>query len=288
MTQMTNAGSILIAVDIGNSRMKLGLFPPAAEVGGEAAALPTPASVLELPITHATGEFDAAKLADWCKVHEFSPAHWLVASVHRGAADRLAASIHEQSDRSGRQWAMKQLSHRDVPLKINVDSPERVGIDRLVAAAAANHVRPSARAAIIVEVGTAITVDFVDAHGVFQGGAILPGLSLSARALEEHTDALPRVTVEAWQSSPRPIGKSTVAAIESGIFWGAVGAIRELVAQFSAGSEEHPMVILSGGGSKLIAETLSATFAFETLHMSQLVLSGIALVDAQLRQRGAI
>ncbi len=267
---------LLIAVDIGNSRIKLGCFDRAHASGG---SLPEPVNAVDLAIVHATGEFDVGRLAAWCGPHVGDQAEWVVASVHRGAAERLAAAVGELGRNPGRRWSLRQLTYRDVPLQIQVEAPERVGIDRLLAAVAANHVRTPDRAAIIVEVGTAITVDVVGAGGAFLGGSILPGLSLSARALQEQTDALPRVAVDLWRQPPEPLGKSTVAAIESGLFWGAVGAIRVLAGQFSAGLALPPEMFISGGGSNLIAAALAESSTLHVRHEPHLVLSGIGLVE---------
>jgi type III pantothenate kinase len=133
------------------------------------------------------------------------------------------------------------------------------------------------RAAIVIDVGTAITVDLVTAAGAFAGGAILPGLSMSARALEEQTDALPHVTVQPWQAAPPPLGKATVPAIESGLFCGAVGAIRELVDHFSRGLDSLPDVFITGGSARLIAEQLLHNGTSTVQYQPHLVLCGIAL-----------
>lgn len=265
---MPERGPTLIAVDIGNSRMKLGRFDGGEPGGGE---LPAPSVTLDLMIAHESGEFDRQPLTAWCEEHIAGPAEWLVASVHRGAAERLATAI--------RQWPMRQLTYRDVPLVIRVDAPERVGIDRLMAAVAADRVRRPDRAAIIVDAGTAITIDLLDENGAFCGGAILPGIALAARALAEQTDALPRVALEHLGHPPAPLGKSTAPAIESGLYWGAVGAIRELVRRLSAELAAPPDVLITGGTSPQVAEVLAANEAWLVRHEPHLVLAGIALVS---------
>ena len=102
--------------------------------------------------------------------------------MHRGAAARLSAVLADWAKQSGEDCPIRQLTYRDVPLTIRVDEPARVGIDRLLAALAADRLRQRDRAAIVVDLGTAITVDLVDADGAFAGGAILPGIATSARA----------------------------------------------------------------------------------------------------------
>jgi type III pantothenate kinase len=147
----------------------------------------------------------------------------------------------------------------------------------LVAALAADRLRQRDRAAIIVDLGTAITVDLVESDGAFAGGAILPGIATSARALAEQTDALPQVTLEFLDHPPAPLGKSTVPAIESGIYWGAIGAIRELVIQLSAPFQTQPDLFITGGASRQVADLLKTQGAVR--HVPNLVLSGIALVN---------
>ena len=152
-----------------------------------------------------------------------------------------------------------RLTHRDLPLTIDVDFPERVGVDRLAAAVAANVLRAPERAAIVVDSGTAITVDLVDAHGVFRGGAILPGVRLMSQSLHRQTDVLPEVTLRPGEPPPPACGRNTQAALESGLFWGLVGSVKELIAQLTREVEGPPQVLLSGGDGQLIAAVLGAS-----------------------------
>jgi type III pantothenate kinase len=280
-----DAWPTLIAVDIGNSRIKLGRFCAASALRQEASAgtaptgrsLPEPAATIELPLANRAGEFDAAPLAQWCDSGAAAAA-WLVSSVHRGAAERLATTIGKLAKTRAADWPLRLLTYRDIPLQLAVDAPERVGIDRLLAALAANRLRRPGRAAIVVDMGTAITVDLVTAAAEFAGGAILPGMAMAARALEEQTDALPHVVIDAWQNPPLPLGKATIPAIEAGLFWGAVGAVRELVEQLSAGIDLAPDIFVTGGNSQLLADQLTAVHGMVVKHVPHLVLAGIALV----------
>jgi type III pantothenate kinase len=278
--------SDLMAVDIGNSRVKLGQFK--RECSGESDAgrgvrpgdeplLPEPVSTFDLPIRHDTGDFDADRLVAWCDEHLLGGTTWRIASVHRGAAARLIDVLSSWATQSGKECPIRQLTFQDLPLAIRVDEPSRVGIDRLLAALAADRLRMRDRAAIVVDLGTAITVDLVDADGAFAGGAILPGIATSARALADQTDALPQVTLEFLDKPPAALGTSTVPAIESGIYWGAIGAIRELVAQLSAPFQIRPDLFITGGASRQVADLLKSHGAVR--HVPNLVLSGIALVN---------
>ncbi len=266
----------LIAVDIGNSRIKLGCFDQASPSRG----LPEPTSTLELPLSSKAGDFDAEQLAAWCREQVAGDADWLVSSVHRGATERLVAAVAVLDKELGRKFALRQIAFAEVPLVVEVDAPERVGMDRLMGAVAADRLRPADRAAIVVDLGTATKVCLLTDVGAFVGGAILPGLAMSARALEEQTDALPHVDVEHWQRPPLPLGQSTVPAIESGIFWGMVGAVRELVGQLSKSLASPPAVFITGGCAPLVADVLAEDTSLDLRHVPHLVLSGVAIVDA--------
>jgi pantothenate kinase type III len=263
----------IIAVDIGNSRMKLGRFDwPLKE--GEA-ALPIPAMMAEFPIEDRLGRIDIQCLFAWCDEHVWDKTAWCIASVHSGAANQLTESIAVWAKRSRVAFAIRRLTYQDLTMPIHVEEPARVGIDRLMAAVAAGRIRGNDKAAIVVDLGSAITVDLVTAQGAFAGGAILPGIAMSARALAEQTDALPHLPFDRLEKPPEAVGKSTAAAIEAGLYWGAVGAIRELIDRLSAGLPEPPEVFLTGGASPQVAELLNAERPVR--HVPYLVLSGIAV-----------
>ncbi|MFZ5833296.1 MAG: type III pantothenate kinase, partial [Planctomycetota bacterium] len=159
-------------------------------------------------------------------------------------------------------------------LKVDLERPDMVGIDRLLDAVAANALRDPARPAVVVDVGSAITVDLVSAAGAFQGGAILPGLGMAARALHEFTDLLPLIEAHELGEPPPVVGPATVPAMRSGLFWGAVGAVRELV-QHMAGDEAQ--VFLTGGAGMAVARLLGP----RAMVVPHLTLSGIALTAAR-------
>jgi type III pantothenate kinase len=271
----------LVAVDIGNSRIKFGQF------FGEAPAtsLPVPVQTLELPLEDRDGDFDSALLEAWCNANLNIDVAWWFSSVHGGATvrclgivKRIARQLARQHDRN---WSLRPIANDDVPMAIEVDFPERVGTDRVMAAFAANRLRRASRAAIVIDLGTAIKVDVVTTAGAFAGGAILPGLAMSARALEEQTDALPRVAVDQWQAPPSALGKSTEPAIEAGLFWGTVGGIHELVEHYANEFGPSPDLFASGGASQLVANVLLQRHGLAVKHVPHLVLCGIALLGSQ-------
>lgn len=284
----------VLAVDVGNSRIKLGRFDPAADCVAEAQRglfpiaapdLPQPTETLELANSSQDG-FDTDRLSNWCAEHIPPSTHWIVASVNRAASE----SLRKFANQLRADVTFHLLTHHDLDLPVEVDQPERVGIDRLVAALAANCVRAPNQPAIVVDHGSAITIDLVSADGAFCGGAILPGIAMSARALADGTDALPLVDVKSIKRTPAPVGDCTQAAIESGLWWGNVGAVRELVNQIAAGQSLVPQVLVTGGGGKHLAKQLASDsdlrdVDLKVTHLPHLVLAGIALAGQQLDGR---
>jgi type III pantothenate kinase len=130
----------------------------------------------------------------------------------------------------------------DLGIEIHIDRPEAVGADRLVNTVAA-HDRYKG-ALIVVDFGTATTFDIVSAKGDYEGGVIAPGANLSAEALHKGAAMLPRVAIQRTQSV---IGKDTVPAMQSGLFWGYIGLIEGLVARIKDEYGE-PMTVIGTGG----------------------------------------
>ena len=165
----------------------------------------------------------------------------------------------------------------DVVLGIEVllDRPHEVGADRL-ANAVGGHVLLR-RPLIVVDFGTATTFDVIDARGNYVGGAIAPGINLSLEALHTATAKLPRIAVEA---PPRVIGKDTLGAMQSGIYWGYVGLIEGLVGRIRGEFGEALAVVATGGLAPLFA---TATPVIER-HEPEITMRG--LVEIHRRNRG--
>ncbi len=123
-----------------------------------------------------------------------------------------------------------------------VDRPQEVGADRLANAVGGHLAYPGPL--IVVDFGTATTFDVVDAEGNFAGGVIAAGINLSLEALHMATTKLPRIVME---PPALVIGKDTLAAMQSGIFWGYVGLVEGLVARIQA-EFGAPMTVVSTGG----------------------------------------
>ncbi len=256
----------LIAVDIGNARTKFGRFDrPSGD------SLPEPTATLQLDDRQA--ELDS--VVDWLGDVETDELSWWIASVNRPATTRLLDWVREH--RPGDRLTL--LAAGDLPITAAVPRPDMVGVDRLLAAVAANHLRGDGRPAIVADLGTAITVDLVSAEGVFQGGAILPGIAMSARAMHEFTDLLPLIETSDLAEPPAALGTSTVAAMQSGLYWLAVGAVRELIAQLTRDLDRQPEVFLTGGAGPAVAKLIGCS----ARHVPHLTLAGIALTANVVR-----
>lgn len=134
-------------------------------------------------------------------------------------------------------------------MPIQYDNPREVGADRIVNAVAAYE--KYRRSLIIVDFGTATTFDFISAKGEYQGGAIAPGMAISAEALFEKASKLPRVE---FVRPPQVIAKNTVNSLQSGLFFGYAGLVDGIVERMKQETSENPLVVATGG----LAEQVSA------------------------------
>ncbi len=133
-------------------------------------------------------------------------------------------------------------------VRIRMDNPREVGADRIVNAAAAHHLYSGS--VIIVDLGTATTFDTISKEGDYLGGAIAPGIVISAEALFARTAALRRVELVRPKSA---IGTNTITAMQSGIVFGYVGLIEGIVARIQEELGEKALVVATGGYAGLIA-----------------------------------
>lgn len=246
----------LIAVDIGNSSTKLGW----AFTSPVALGLPVPKTTYSF----ATGQLPGVDLAAALPP---SPSRWAIASVHREGSRLLSEWLarHRAADE------VQHLTQCDLPIAARLAAPDKVGLDRLAAAVATNLLRRPDAPAIVIDAGSAITVDVVAADGAFEGGAILPGFGMSAKALFS-ADLLPLALFEPNDDPPPVLGKDTQSALRSGLFWGTVGAVRELVQRLSADLPRQPDVFVTGGDLQQLAGHLPGS-----RFVPNLVLSGIAI-----------
>lgn len=140
-------------------------------------------------------------------------------------------------------------SSLDWGFEIKVDNPAEVGADRLLNALAAH--REYVGPLVVIDFGTATTFDVIDKDGAYLGGVIAPGINLSIEALHKAAARLPRIGIGRPQAV---IGRSTIPAMQSGIYWGYVGLIEGLVVRIRAEYEGTLKVVATGGLAPLLAE----------------------------------
>jgi type III pantothenate kinase len=148
-------------------------------------------------------------------------------------------------------------------MPIFYDNPAEVGADRIVNAVAA--FERHKRSMIVVDFGTATTFDYVSSKGEYMGGVIAPGIGISAEALFQRTSKLPRVEI---LKPKKIVGKNTIHSMQSGIFFGYVGLVDEIVKRMKKEVKSDPKVIATGGLADLIAgdsETIEEVNEFLTL-----------------------
>jgi type III pantothenate kinase len=130
----------------------------------------------------------------------------------------------------------------DLGISIKIKNPEEAGADRLVNAVAG--FAAFGGPLLVVDSGTACTVDAVSEKGEYLGGVILPGINISIEALVSRTAKLPRIEMA---RPKKPIGDTTIEAMRSGIYYGMVGQLKELIRVLSASMRARPKVIATGG-----------------------------------------
>ena len=146
----------------------------------------------------------------------------------------------------------------DLGIEVRIDKPSEAGADRLVNALGAHIVYPGDL--IVIDSGTATTFDVIAADGGFEGGVIAPGINLSMEALHSAAAKLPRVAI---QKPQRVVGKDTVGAMQSGVFWGYVALIEGLIARIKAERDEPMTVVATGGVASLFHGATTAIDHFD-------------------------
>ncbi|MDO4570414.1 MAG: type III pantothenate kinase [Planctomycetia bacterium] len=245
------SGVLNIALDIGNTRCKFSVQNNIAHDW----AVRRDIAHLDLH----EGFLDAITR----RVPSESRAVWWVASVNHRALGELQGWVAQNRPAD----VVKILDYRTIPIRIDVDFPEKVGVDRLLAALCANALRREDAPAVVVDLGTALKVDLVSESGIFLGGAIAPGLRMGAIALEAQTSALPQLDVTPilegmGTDDISSVGKNTLDALRAGLFWGMVGAVREITSRTAARLKSPPDFFITGGGASAIQKSLGDEFRF--------------------------
>jgi type III pantothenate kinase len=165
-----------------------------------------------------------------------------------------------------------------LPFALNYDTPDTLGTDRLAAAAAGwvQYGRPSARSVLVVDAGTAVNYEVVHRDGIYRGGAIGPGPALMRDALRAGTAQLPDIPLRLPET---PTGTSTQTALQSGVLWGLIDSVQGMTRRLAAPLPDAPWLLLTGGWGEALADHLDA----EAEHAPHLVLHGVRVLTTMNR-----
>lgn len=274
-----------ICVDIGNSGMRC------ARYSGED-TLTHPFWLGEIlrfdwPKENDSQALDAAltgRLAEWLEAssQEGSAANdrhglvgqyrWVVSSVQRARESCLRGCLDRLE-----QHHYRLVSYRDVPWQIDVANPDQLGIDRLLAAFAAAAHYPD-QPLIVIQAGSAITVDWIEPPNRYRGGAIMPGVPMMLRLLSRAADLLPEVAANELLELPPLPGKDTTAAMTAGVSSAVVGGVQHLIERYRGQYGRRTSVILSGGDGPKLTPHIQPPVAV----VDHLVLRGLARLSATI------
>jgi type III pantothenate kinase len=227
-----NPSGTVLAISVGNTNTAL-----AACVDGE------PVHRVTMP----NASLDAIAEAAAAAAGEHAADVAVLATVNRTVSDKLVHALTGHPDLQVLQIGVDL----GIPLKhtLDDDAIRGTGQDRLLNAVAA--FRTARQACVVVDAGTAVTVDFVDGAGTFHGGAIAPGVRMSLRALHEHTDALPDLDF-APPEADIPYARNTREAMIHGVFYGTRGLVRQLAERYAIAYDAYPTIIATGGDAQAL------------------------------------
>lgn len=224
----------LFAIAVGNTRTRFGSFDASGDLSGAQSLPNSDLSALHLALRELLTTAPDVPV--------------IMSSVNETVTRALSTAIDADSS----QTVLRINRDIRIPMMHSLDDATTLGDDRMLCAFAAY--RKAQQACVVIDAGTAITVDFVDGVGTFHGGAIAPGLQMMVRALHEHTSSLPKIEYAAPDSARGPFGKDTRHAMILGAHAAAIGLVRYLVDQYAAHYEAYPQVVATGGDSPTLFE----------------------------------
>lgn len=256
---------MIVALDVGNTKIALGVVRSGDVTSSRRAPTRGNRSAARLAAT-----LDGLLAEDGLSLSSVETI--LLVSVVPGASTAVSELAAERGIR------LIIANHTTIPIAVRVDNPGAVGNDRLINAFVAGLLYGTP--AIVIDLGTATTLDVVAPDGAFLGGAIAPGLGLGLDALVEHSAQLPAVPLEVPE---RAIGTDTVSAMLSGAVLGYFGLVKELVRRIRGElGAAKPKVVLTGGLSALPwTNSIPSVDIIDPL----LTLRGLALLEREVAAR---
>lgn len=263
----------LFAVDVGNTRTKVGFWAtPDYEALQRTKELSVPICDDETSDPSPVCDGVIEWLQKSSGISE-RPSMWLVSSVNKQKTSELEKRVRALRPRD----SFVNLALRDVPIQVEYDNPSKLGLDRAIAAYSALYLFKNRTPFLVVDVGTAATIDYVDWRGVFCGGAILPGPKLTVEALNAKTSQLPLLSdadilgaSDCFERKGDRVlvypATDTQRAIRLGVVYSLVGAImsffwsvrRRLI--LNGVNPEVLTLVLAGGDAEMTKDSLLAGF----------------------------
>jgi type III pantothenate kinase len=231
---------MLLAIDVGNTNIVLGVFDGEALVHS-----------WRLQTLRERTSDELGLLVDGLFAHSRIEPVQIRGVILGSVVPPLTGTIRAMAERYFGVTAMVIEPGVNTSMPILYDNPSEVGADRIVNAVAAfAKFGRSGTPLIVVDFGTATTLDAISAKGEYLGGAICPGVTISADALFQRAARLPRIDV---RKPARVVGRTTVGAMESGLFWGYVGMVEGLVKRMTDELGGTAVCVATGGLADVIA-----------------------------------
>jgi len=225
-----------LAIDLGNSSVKMASFKEGKLVG----------EILKPPFNEVVAIYK-----------KLVPTNTIISSVNQNP-DELRSRLGEE---------VIVLNHNtSLPIKIKYKTPLSLGRDRIAAVVGANIQQPK-RNALIIDVGTCVTYDFINEHAEYLGGGISPGIDMKLKAMHTFTASLPLVSSD---FNVELVGDSTEKALQSGAIIGTIAEIEEIIRMYND-KFSHLRIIICGGGAEVIGSRLKTKVEIQP----ELVLSGL-------------
>lgn len=235
-------------IDLGNTRIKVAFFDRD--------------QLLDVHICHSEEELEAL-------LAERKPARSALCTVGK-KADTLLRRLENHAPVLPLSW------QTPLPFRIVYDTPETLGVDRIAAVAGAWHLHPG-MASLVIDAGTCITYDYIDANGQYHGGIISPGIEMRLRAMHHFTAALPSL---ALTTEAPLLGKSTRTAMLSGAINGTLGEIESIIGRYE--EKFGALQVLACGGNSDYFESSIKRHIFAVPYLVLIGLNTILLHNEQI------
>jgi type III pantothenate kinase len=226
----------LLAVAVGNTRTRFGVFHGNELENATSMANEDPAALAQAIVKAAEGEHGVSVV---------------VGSVNPAVSDPLVRALEDSGER-----VFRIGTDLPVPMPHSLEDATTLGQDRILCAYGA--FARARQACVVIDVGTAVTVDFVDGEGIFHGGVIAPGLRMMLGALHEKTAALPAADLQQeaarLEGAQTPFGKDTRQAMALGVLGSVRGLVHFMIERYAEFYEGYPQIVATGGDAPLLFE----------------------------------